>query len=564
MATATEVPPTVAPTATATPAPTPTRTPYPTSTPAPISISCDDSLLIGKIVDLSQDSRNPFAPRILKTHTGARELERTTSALRCEGEALLSSGEEHLIEYYLRIDRDGDEFVGYEILESIATPTQVPTPHVVATQPAQPTPTVTAQPTQPTPIVIPLRPKQYDSPPAMAIDTAKRYAATIELEKGGEIVIELYADKAPVTVNSFVFLAREGFYDGVTFHRVIPGFMAQTGDPTGTGTGGPGYHFDNEFHPDVRHDSPGVVSMANAGLRNGRGTNGSQIFITFVPVPFLDGLNPDGSEKNCAAESCHAVFGKVVEGMDVLLGISERDPLTARTPGDAIKTITIAINLVPSSTPTPIPTPVPIGHSRMDPAPAGTTVVTHDGLGVTIVGAERDDLLYIRVRVQNIAGPDNQELSLSKVDFRLTGSSATIIQPYTELFTDCYGRFPNDRFVSLLKGGATEGVVCFDVPETEPGLTLFYEPRPVGPFATPAVANRRWMQVSQPDKVEPLRDVAATYEPAPEGLSPINPAPPGTTVRTHDGFDVSVISHVKNATTHVAGGKSLCRTSAQG
>ena len=191
MATATEVPPTVAPTATATPAPTPTRTPYPTSTPVPISISCDDSLLIGKIVDLSQDSRNPFAPRILKTHTGARELERTTSALRCEGEALLSSGEEHLIEYYLRIDRDGDEFVGYEILESIATPTQVPTPHVVATQPAQPTPTVTAQPNQPTPIVVPLRPKQYDSPPAMAIDTAKRYAATIELEKGGEIVIEL-------------------------------------------------------------------------------------------------------------------------------------------------------------------------------------------------------------------------------------------------------------------------------------------------------------------------------------------------------------------------------------
>ncbi len=187
-----------------------------------------------------------------------------------------------------------------------------------------------------------MTPKQYDSPPAMAIDTAKSYTATIELEKGGEIVIELYADKVPMTVNNFVFLAREGYYDGVTFHRVIPGFMAQTGDPTGTGMGGPGYRFDNEFHPDLRHDSPGIVSMANAGVRNGRGTNGSQIFLTFVPTPFLDGLNPDGSEKNCSAESCHSVFGKVVEGMDVLLAVSERDPQTATTPGDAMKTVTIS------------------------------------------------------------------------------------------------------------------------------------------------------------------------------------------------------------------------------
>ena len=240
----------------------------------------------------------------------------------------------------------------------------------------------------------------------MAIDTAKSYTATIELEKGGEIVIELYADKVPITVNSFVFLAREGFYDGVTFHRVIPTFMAQTGDPTGTGTGGPGYYFDNEFHPDLRHDSPGIVSMANAGVRNGRGTNGSQIFIAFVAVPFLDGLNSDGSEKNCAAEPCHAVFGKVIEGMDVLLGISERDPLTARTPGDAIKTITIA-TFVSTNTPTPIPTPVPlIGYSKANPVPAGTTVATHDGLGLTIVGVEQDELLYIRVRAQNIGGAD--------------------------------------------------------------------------------------------------------------------------------------------------------------
>ena len=219
--------------------------------------------------------------------------------------------------------------------EAEPTPTPQPPP---ASQPA-----ATAAPApQPQPTEASMTPKQYDSPPAMAIDTAKSYTATFELEKGGEIVVELYADKVPMTVNNFVFLAREGFYDGVTFHRVIPGFMAQTGDPEGTGMGGPGYRFDNEFHPDLRHDSPGIVSMANAGVRNGRGTNGSQIFLTFVPTPFLDGLNPDGSEKNCSVESCHSVFGKVVEGMDVLLGVSERDPQTARTPGDVIKSVTIS------------------------------------------------------------------------------------------------------------------------------------------------------------------------------------------------------------------------------
>ena len=188
-----------------------------------------------------------------------------------------------------------------------------------------------------------MTPKQYDSPPAMVIDPSKSYTATIELAKGGSIVIELYAEEVPNTVNNFVFLSREGFYDNVTFHRVLPNFMAQTGDPTGTGTGGPGYRFDNEFHPSLSHDSPGIVSMANAGVRNGRGTNGSQIFITFVPTPFLDGLNPDGSPKDCGAAgtSCHSVFGKVIEGMDVLNGISPRDPQAARTPGDVITTITI-------------------------------------------------------------------------------------------------------------------------------------------------------------------------------------------------------------------------------
>lgn len=164
---------------------------------------------------------------------------------------------------------------------------------------------------------------QYDSPPEMGIDSEKSYVAHIELENGKEIVIRLAADKAPITVNNFVFLAREGFYDGVTFHRVIPGFMAQTGDPTGSGSGGPGYRFADEFHPDLRHEGPGILSMANAGP----GTNGSQFFITFGATPHLDNR--------------HAVFGKVTEGMDVVLAIRERDPGRDREPGLAMKTIRI-------------------------------------------------------------------------------------------------------------------------------------------------------------------------------------------------------------------------------
>ena len=182
--------------------------------------------------------------------------------------------------------------------------------------------------------------KQYDSYPAMTIDPEKSYAATFELEKGGEFKVELYAKEAPKTVNSFVFLARDGFYDGVTFHRVLQDFMAQGGDPTGTGTGGPGYSFENEVSPERRHDTPGTLSMANSG---GTATNGSQFFITFIPTPFLDGYEADGTPKDCSQRgvSCHTVFGRVVEGMDVVNSISLREPSTATTPGDAIKTITI-------------------------------------------------------------------------------------------------------------------------------------------------------------------------------------------------------------------------------
>jgi len=137
--------------------------------------------------------------------------------------------------------------------------------------------------------------------------------------------IKLFADKAPVTVNNFVFLSRQGFYDGVTFHRVISGFMAQTGDPTGTGTGGPGYSFEDEFDPSLRHDSEGIVSMANAGPN----TNGSQFFITYAPEPHLDNV--------------HTVFGKVIEGMDVVKSLKERDPSKDPNapPGDKILTIEV-------------------------------------------------------------------------------------------------------------------------------------------------------------------------------------------------------------------------------
>jgi peptidylprolyl isomerase len=165
--------------------------------------------------------------------------------------------------------------------------------------------------------------KQYASAPPMLIDVDKQYTATVTMAKGGEFVIELYAAKAPITVNSFVFLARQGYFDGVTFHRVLEGFMAQGGDPTGTGGGGPGYEFVNE-DSDLTFDKAGVVAMANAG----RDTNGSQFFITFGPEHRLDGN--------------YTIFGQVVSGMDVVNGIRRRDPETNPAyAGDAIESVTI-------------------------------------------------------------------------------------------------------------------------------------------------------------------------------------------------------------------------------
>jgi len=228
--------------------------------------------------------------------------------------------------------------------EEEAAPAAAPAPAAPATVPGTPVDEsgMPLAPTQEVPVVA-AKPKTYSTPPPMTIDPDKRYTATIVLEKGGEIVIDLFAKEAPNTVNNFVFLAGDGYYNQVTFHRVIGGFMAQGGDPTGTGRGGPGYEFDNELTPLRRHDTPGVLSMANKGLSGGRGTNGSQFFITFVPTPALDGYNPDGTAKDCGAPrtSCHTVFGRVIGGMDVVLGLTIRDPDRATSLGDVMEGIFI-------------------------------------------------------------------------------------------------------------------------------------------------------------------------------------------------------------------------------
>ncbi len=157
-----------------------------------------------------------------------------------------------------------------------------------------------------------MSPQEWTSAPEMQIDPAKSYTATISTGEG-DIIVELFANKTPKTVNNFVFLARESFYDNITFHRVINDFMAQGGDPTGTGRGGPGYRFADEFHPELKHDKPGILSMANAGP----GTNGSQFFITHVPTPHLNNK--------------HSVFGVVTGGMDVLMAVKNGTKINSIT-----------------------------------------------------------------------------------------------------------------------------------------------------------------------------------------------------------------------------------------
>ncbi len=151
--------------------------------------------------------------------------------------------------------------------------------------------------------------KQWATPPELTIDVEQVYVVKLETTKG-DIQLELYPEHAPKTVNNFVFLVNEAFYDGITFHRVIANFMVQGGDPTGTGTSGPGYKFEDELNSNpLKHDSK-VISMANSGPN----TNGSQFFITHLPQPHLDGK--------------HTVFGKVLQGEDVVDNIQQGDVIT--------------------------------------------------------------------------------------------------------------------------------------------------------------------------------------------------------------------------------------------
>jgi cyclophilin family peptidyl-prolyl cis-trans isomerase/protein-disulfide isomerase len=172
--------------------------------------------------------------------------------------------------------------------------------------------------------LISLGSRQFDSCPPMTIDPTRQYLATLHTEKG-DIVIQLFADKAPLTVNNFVFLARQGWFDGVTFHRVIPGFVAQTGDPSGTGRGNPGYFFADEIDPSLHFDKAGMVGMANSGPN----TNGCQFFITYAPQPQLDGS--------------FTIFGEVLQGMEVLENLTPRNPQmgVSLPPGDKILRVTI-------------------------------------------------------------------------------------------------------------------------------------------------------------------------------------------------------------------------------
>jgi cyclophilin family peptidyl-prolyl cis-trans isomerase len=170
----------------------------------------------------------------------------------------------------------------------------------------------------------------YPEPPPQVIDPEKDYTATIHTQRG-DIVIDLYDDKAPVTVNSFVFLAQNGWYDNVTFYRVIPGFVAQTGDPTDSGGGYPGYRCSDEIYPTLKFDEPGVVGMASSGP--GTDTVGSQFFITYDALPDLDGN--------------YTIIGQVIEGMDVAESLTPRDPSQGAgilPSGDVIQTITIEEN----------------------------------------------------------------------------------------------------------------------------------------------------------------------------------------------------------------------------
>lgn len=243
--------------------------------------------------------------------------------------------------------------------------------------------------------------QSWDAPPPLTIDPNTIYNATFKTEKG-DIVVELFADKAPNTVNNFIFLAKQGFYDNTTFHRVLDGFMAQGGDPTGTGTGGPGYTFPDEIDPNMRFDRSGLLAMANAGPN----TNGSQFFFTFAPTPWLDGR--------------HTIFGEVISGQDVLSQLTLRDPQeNPDFAGDTLYTVEISevtVSKLPTATPEPTPfAPDPTATerfmSKMDPAErvgywntAPTTTLDDDTIYFATFKTEVGD---IKVELRPDLAPQN-------------------------------------------------------------------------------------------------------------------------------------------------------------
>ena len=322
----------------------------------------------GLQVLLSADAPEGQALDASSMETARRIVENRVNSLGLTEPVVQAQGERRIIVELPGIENPEDAvetIKGTALLEFVDTGVPLPPGTVITTTMGGPSttgPTTSLSPTVESEIAAPIsagtepipmpenpadRADMYSVPPEMQIDPAKTYTATIATAKG-KIVVELFADKAPETVNNFVFLARQGFYDDTTFHRVIPDFMAQGGDPTGTGMGGPGYTFPDEFNPELRHDGPGILSMANSGPN----TNGSQFFITYDATPWLDDK--------------HSVFGQVTEGMDVLKSLTPRDPAAATSPGDVIEKITITVNGVPLTSTTGL---TPTAESAIAPTP---------------------------------------------------------------------------------------------------------------------------------------------------------------------------------------------------
>jgi cyclophilin family peptidyl-prolyl cis-trans isomerase len=281
------------------------------------------------------------------------------------------------------------------VVATTPEPPAVATPNVVVPPPeiANPGPVSTIMPME--------RNEMYDAAPEMEIDPTKYYYATLKTMRG-DIKVQLFADRAPITVNNFVFLARQGFYDNTVFHRVLDGFMAQAGDPTGSGAGGPGYQFEDEFFPGLVFDRPGLLAMANAGP----GTNGSQFFITFAATDWLNGG--------------HTIFGEVIEGEEVLSSLTRRDPSTQPDfAGDTLYTVIIEESDT-SILPTPTPSP-PTATPTMTPTPYAPTSLEGERPLADVPAEERVN--YFNVAPEMVIDTDltyTATISTSKGDMVVT------------------------------------------------------------------------------------------------------------------------------------------------